>query len=111
MSCTNFDEKIKANQPLTFTKNQLLKTHTYMKINFPRIILTCTLIVMSFANASAQNNDAATEAKIDQLVKKMTLEEKISMLHANSIFTTSGVARLGIPGLSTNDGPLECHNQ
>lgn len=77
-----------------------------MKINFPRIILTCTLTVMSFANASAQNNDAATEAKIDQLVKKMTLEEKISMLHANSIFTTSGVARLGIPGLSTDDGPL-----
>jgi len=77
-----------------------------MKINFPRFILTCTFIVILFGNAFAQNNNAATEAKINQLIKKMTLEEKIAMLHANSIFTTNGVARLGIPGLSTDDGPL-----
>ncbi len=45
-------------------------------------------------------------AKIDAIVKKLTLEEKISMLHANSIFGTAGVKRLGIPGLMTDDGPL-----
>ena len=56
--------------------------------------------------AKAQDENTATEAKINQLIKKLTLEEKISMLHANSIFTTSGVDRLGIPGLSTDDGPL-----
>lgn len=48
----------------------------------------------------------ALSTKIDAIVKKLTLEEKISMLHANSIFGTAGVERLGIPGMMTDDGPL-----
>ena len=58
------------------------------------------------ATAQAPLSDAAINQKIDGLIKQLTLEEKISMLHANGIFTTAGVARLGIPGLSTDDGPL-----
>jgi len=42
----------------------------------------------------------------DAIVKQLTLEEKIALLHANSIFTTAGVSRLGIPGQVTDDGPL-----
>jgi beta-glucosidase len=77
-----------------------------MKNNLYQLIIIC-LALLIFCNAPrAQNNNAAMEAKINQLIKKMTLEEKISMLHANSIFKTSGVERLGIPGLSTDDGPL-----
>lgn len=49
---------------------------------------------------------SALDVKIDAIVKKLTLEEKVSMLHANSIFGTAGVKRLGIPGLMTDDGPL-----
>lgn len=43
---------------------------------------------------------------IDQLISKMTLEEKIGMLHGNSMFSTGGVKRLGIPELKMADGPL-----
>jgi beta-glucosidase len=50
--------------------------------------------------------DLAIKAKIDTTIKKLTLEEKIGMLHANSIFGAAGVERLGIPGLMTDDGPL-----
>ena len=46
------------------------------------------------------------DAKIDAVIKKLTLEEKIKMLHANSKFGSAGVERLGIPGLMTDDGPL-----
>ncbi|HEX9828366.1 MAG TPA: glycoside hydrolase family 3 N-terminal domain-containing protein, partial [Flavobacteriaceae bacterium] len=46
------------------------------------------------------------EAKIDSLVSSMTLEEKIGMLHGNSMFATTGVERLGIPELKMADGPL-----
>src|SRR5690606_5342668 len=46
------------------------------------------------------------EAKIDSLIAQMTLEEKIGMLHGNSMFTTGGVERLGIPELKMADGPL-----
>ena len=55
---------------------------------------------------SAIQKSTALDAKINAIVKKLTLEEKISMLHANSIFGTAGVKRLGIPGLMTDDGPL-----
>jgi beta-glucosidase len=45
------------------------------------------------------------EEEIDQLIKKMTLEEKVAMIHANSPFTSGGVERLGIPELVLSDGP------
>jgi len=46
------------------------------------------------------------DAKIDSLISQMTIEEKIGMLHGNSMFTTGGVERLGIPELKMADGPL-----
>jgi beta-glucosidase len=46
------------------------------------------------------------DRKIDSLISLMTLEEKIGMLHGNSMFTTGGVERLGIPELKMADGPL-----
>jgi len=51
-------------------------------------------------------NEKALDEKINTLIKQLTLEEKVSMLHANGIFSTVGVQRLGIPGLMTDDGPL-----
>lgn len=49
--------------------------------------------------------DPKVEAKIDSLIKQMTIEEKITMLHASSSFTSGGVPRLGIPELVMSDGP------
>jgi len=46
------------------------------------------------------------DAEIERLIAQMTLEEKIGMLHGNSMFSTGGVERLGIPELKMADGPL-----
>ncbi|MBT8267743.1 MAG: glycosyl hydrolase, partial [Bacteroidia bacterium] len=46
------------------------------------------------------------DQKIDSIIVQMTLEEKIGMLHGTSMFTTSGVERLGVPELKMADGPL-----
>ncbi|MFD0990069.1 glycoside hydrolase family 3 C-terminal domain-containing protein [Mariniflexile jejuense] len=46
------------------------------------------------------------DAKIDSIISKMTLEEKIGMLHGFSMFTTQGIERFGIPELKMADGPL-----
>ncbi|SFQ81015.1 glycoside hydrolase family 3 C-terminal domain-containing protein [Hymenobacter arizonensis] len=47
----------------------------------------------------------AHEAEVNALLQKLTLEEKIKMIHANSAFASGGVPRLGIPELMTSDGP------
>ncbi|MRX39435.1 glycosyl hydrolase [Flavobacterium sp. LC2016-23] len=50
--------------------------------------------------------DTTHDAEIDKLIAQMTIEEKIGMLHGNSMFSTGGVKRLGIPELKMADGPL-----
>lgn len=77
-----------------------------MKKYFINAVIIYALLSTVLNEANAQNDNSVTEAKISQLIKLLTLEEKVSMLHANGIFTTAGVQRLGIPGLITDDGPL-----
>jgi beta-glucosidase len=45
------------------------------------------------------------ERRIDDLLSRMTLEEKIGMVHASGKFRAGGVPRLGVPYLWTDDGP------
>jgi beta-glucosidase len=73
-----------------------------MKIR--KMLMACLLTAIA-APAVAQQTEAALLEKINSLIKKMTLEEKVGMIHANSSFTSAGVSRLGIPELVTSDGP------
>ncbi|MBR4037212.1 MAG: glycoside hydrolase family 3 protein, partial [Tidjanibacter sp.] len=54
---------------------------------------------------SAEHKKAIENRKIEKLLSQMTLEEKIGMLHANRMFSSGGVARLGIPDVWFSDGP------
>lgn len=45
------------------------------------------------------------EERIEDALSRMTLEEKIAMIHAQSKFSSPGVERLGIPDVWMTDGP------
>jgi beta-glucosidase len=69
-------------------------------------VFSCLLLII-FSTSNAQTKKTVSvDAKIDAILKQLTLEEKIAMLHANSLFSSAGVKRLGIPDLTSDDGPL-----
>ena len=45
------------------------------------------------------------EQRIEDALSRMTLEEKIAVIHAQSKFSSAGVKRLGLPDFWTDDGP------
>lgn len=70
-------------------------------------VIACGLF-LNAATASSQVTDkekVQMEKRIEKLIKKMTLEEKVGLLHGNSKFYVAGVERLGIPEWSLSDGP------
>jgi beta-glucosidase len=63
------------------------------------------LCVKSLKAQSLNEIDLAINVKIDSIISLLTIEEKISMCHAQSKFSSTGVPRLGVPELWMSDGP------
>ena len=63
------------------------------------------LILILFTSCLTRNKTASQDKQIESLLSQMTLEEKIGMLHGNTMFSSGGVPRLGIPDLQYSDGP------
>lgn len=83
-------------------------TSGFMKKYYFTIGLTVLLWLPggSLNLVSAQRKPDPLDARINSIIKKMTLDEKIAMLHGNALFSSAGVPRLGIPELTCDDGPL-----
>ncbi|MBR5957834.1 MAG: glycosyl hydrolase, partial [Salinivirgaceae bacterium] len=75
-----------------------------------RIILTAAALVTA-ANILAQtpvylNVNQPIDSRIEDALLRMTTEEKVALLHAQSKFSSAGVKRLGIPEVWCSDGPM-----
>lgn len=75
-----------------------------------KLILTMVLAVLAAGPALAsvpvyRDKSKPIEARVEDALQRMTLPEKVAILHAQSKFCSPGVARLGIPELWTTDGP------
>ena len=67
-------------------------------------IIHCPL--SSFAQTPVYLDESKPlEQRIDDALARMTLDEKIAVIHAQSKFSSPGVKRLGFPDLWTDDGP------
>lgn len=77
---------------------------------FPKLFFPLCLAAMAGV-AQAQSVPAyldpskPVEQRIDDALSRMTLDEKIAVIHAQSKFSSRGVPRLGFPDFWTDDGP------
>jgi beta-glucosidase len=65
-------------------------------------------ILLAGTMARAQK-DPGTEKKINDIIAKLTLEEKIQMLSGSTMMSSTGIQRLGIPAFRMSDGPVGAH--
>ena len=76
-----------------------------MKRHALLVLVLCLIALADVKAGKALSKEQVQEEKIRSLLKKMTLEEKAGLLHANSKFYVGGIKRLGIPQLALSDGP------
>lgn len=73
-------------------------------------IASCVFVMCAMTTNAQQppaylDESLQIEQRIDDALARMTLQEKIRVIHAQSKFSSAGVPRLGFPDFWTDDGP------
>lgn len=80
-----------------------MKFNRLLALSAIAICISCT--ETSFNGPVYLNPDAPLEDRVEDALSRLTLEEKVGLIHAQSKFSSAGVKRLGIPELWCTDGP------
>lgn len=91
-----------------FVRGKVLLTLIDHDMNFSKLFLIPALVVSSCSlhvPSPYLDGRLSEERRVEDALQRMTLEEKVGVLHAQSRFSSRGVPRLGIPELWCSDGP------
>ena len=69
------------------------------------IAVLCTQTVKAQRLPAYLDETKDIEVRVEDALRRMTLDEKIRVIHAQSKFSSAGVPRLGFPDFWTDDGP------
>ena len=70
------------------------------------LLLVPVLLAACSVAQSPQDKLTVNDKKINEVIAKMTLEEKVEMLHSKTNMSSAGVERLGIADMNYADGPF-----
>ena len=75
-------------------------------------LIISSLVILSLGSSPVRaqlplylDETKGIEERVEDALGRMTLDEKIAVIHAQSKFSAPGVKRLGIPDMWTDDGP------
>lgn len=68
-------------------------------------VIACSAVKAESTTPLYLDDSQPMELRIEDALSRMTLDEKIAMIHAQSKFSTPGCPRLGIPEIWMSDGP------
>ncbi len=76
-----------------------------------KILVVCLCCLIAGWKINAQqpvylNPSKSIEERVEDALSRMTMKEKVDLCHAQSKFSSKGVARLGIPEIWMADGPF-----
>src|ERR1700730_11847152 len=70
------------------------------------VLASLAMLAAPATGALASSADVDPERRVESILSRMTLEEKIDLLGGENKFGIRGVPRLGVPAMMTADGPF-----
>ena len=91
---------------ILFNEKMLFKMKSVMRPRVLCLAISSVVAMSCFAQKFPfQDENLPIEQRVEDLLGRMSLEEKIAIIHAQSKFSSPGVPRLGVPELWCTDGP------